>query len=250
MSENTYSVSKIILQMIDIIEDSGLYKFYGYSKDFSGPVYVLDYSSNNYIESTLPELYSKVKNADVDNKKKRRFNSTLELQVELDVRFGPGEFILLGEYKTMRTPIRTRHSCGYEYEVTPYALLDNRKIQSTCSNCVSLSKSSGEMLIQDFLSRNNIEYIPQYKDVRCKDKRELPFDFAIFRNNKLKMLIEFDGEQHFMPIERWGGEENFMRVQRHDVLKDLFCKYNNIPLLRIPYTKKNEIDTILSSCVY
>jgi len=37
----------------------------------------------------------------------------------------------------------------------------------------------------------------------------MPFDFAIFKNGKLVCLIEFDGEQHYRPIDFLGGEDKF-----------------------------------------
>ena len=47
-------------------------------------------------------------------------------------------------------------------------------------------------------------------------------------------------QQHFH-ISGWNDEENFARVQAHDEYKNQWCKDNNIPLIRIPYTK---LDTL------
>jgi hypothetical protein len=40
----------------------------------------------------------------------------------------------------------------------------------------------------------------------CKYKYELPFEFWVEDKN---ILIEFDGIQHFMPIDYFGGEQQF-----------------------------------------
>ena len=59
-------------------------------------------------------------------------------------------------------------------------------------------------------------------------------------------IIEFDGEQHFEP-ERFNNisieqaKENFIKVQAHNKYKNQWCKNNNIPLIRIPYTHLNKI---------
>ena len=63
------------------------------------------------------------------------------------------------------------------------------------------------------------------------------FDF--FVNNKY--LIEFDGIQHFDVRFGWNSKENFENTQKRDKFKDDWCKKNNIPLIRIPYTK---LDTL------
>ena len=74
-------------------------------------------------------------------------------------------------------------------------------------------------------------------EYRIKDFNILsPFDCAIFNQETLLCLIEYDGEQHFKPIEFFGGEEAFQKQQERDQKKDEWCKENNIPLLRIPYT--------------
>ena len=33
----------------------------------------------------------------------------------------------------------------------------------------------------------------------------------------------------------WNNKENFLKTQERDVLKNQWCKDNNIPLIRIPY---------------
>ena len=68
-----------------------------------------------------------------------------------------------------------------------------------------------------------------------------PFDCALFQNNRLIGLLEYDGEQHFKPVELWGGEEQLKIQQQRDKNKDEWCKENNIKLIRIPYTDYDKI---------
>ena len=42
--------------------------------------------------------------------------------------------------------------------------------------------------------------------------------------------IEYDGIFHFEPIF---GNETLKRMQKHDLMKDNYCKTNNIKLIRI-----------------
>ena len=65
------------------------------------------------------------------------------------------------------------------------------------------------------------------------------FDFYV----ENKYLIEYDGEQHFIfkNNEGWNNEEHFKKTQEHDSYKNQWCKDNNIPLIRIPYTHYDNI---------
>ena len=70
------------------------------------------------------------------------------------------------------------------------------------------------------------------------------FDFGILHNDQLLGLIEYDGKQHFEPIDFFGGEDGFRKTQERDKIKNAYCKSHNIPLLRLPYTLSiNEIKT-------
>lgn len=103
--------------------------------------------------------------------------------------------------------------------------------------------SKGEMKIELLLIKNNIKYKHQFIFSACKYKKELPFDYAIFNeDNSIKCVIEYDGEQHFKYIPYWHKtEQGFMLQQLRDSIKTDFCKINNIPLIRIPYTHLNDL---------
>lgn len=55
-------------------------------------------------------------------------------------------------------------------------------------------------------------------------------------------MLEYDGQQHFIPVELFGGEESMIRQQERDNRKNDWCKENNIRLKRIPYTDYDIID--------
>ena len=67
----------------------------------------------------------------------------------------------------------------------------------------------------------------------CKDKSYLPFDFFV----EDKYLIEYDGIQHFDKDSLFDYEY----THSHDIIKSQWCKDNNIPLIRIPYTHYDEL---------
>ena len=60
-------------------------------------------------------------------------------------------------------------------------------------------------------------------------------------------IIEFDGRQHFEPIEYFGGVNAFEIGKIRDKIKNEWCKEKGFPLLRIPYYDRKYIDIILKS---
>lgn len=67
-----------------------------------------------------------------------------------------------------------------------------------------------------------------------KDKAELRFDFAIFKNDELKCLIEFQGEQHIYSSNGFYSED----LIKHDEMKKEYCQKNDIPLYFLYYKEK------------
>ncbi|ADM73662.1 HNH endonuclease [Lactococcus phage 949] len=150
------------------------------------------------------------------------------------------EYIRIGDYKGTHTKIQVKHSlCGTKYEVTWSSFQSGRR----CPRC---NESKGEKEISDILNSLGIKYISQKRFKKCKYKKTLPFDFYV-HDKKSKLLIEFDGEQHFKSVEYFGGEKAFRDTQLRDQIKNDFALSNNIPLLRIPYTEQDNIEQIITN---
>jgi len=113
--------------------------------------------------------------------------------------------------------------------------------------CPKCKRSKGEDAIEKFLIENNIEYETQKRFDNCKSKRSLPFDFYIPSKN---LLIEYDGELHYRPVEYFGGIEHLKLTQKHDKIKNEFCKKNKINLIRISYLDFNDISSILGNITH
>ena len=128
-------------------------------------------------------------------------------------------------------------SCGNYIDVDTHALQ-----QGKTSSCGCL-KSKGELAIESLLKQNNISFIQQKTFDTCRFPDTLYnayFDFYVDN----KYLIEFDGEQHFYfksNPHNWNTEENFKKTKEKDNYKNEWCKINNFPLIRIPYTHLNEL---------
>lgn len=107
------------------------------------------------------------------------------------------------------------------------------------TSCGCMGTSKGEYLIEKLLTQNNISFAKEF--VQAVDNHFLRFDFAVFENNQLLYFIEFDGKQHFHSIEHFGGDDYLSYIQSNDNLKNIWCKNNNIPLIRIPYTHYDKL---------
>lgn len=145
---------------------------------------------------------------------------------------------VLGSYQGSHTKIK--HKClidGCIWSITPSDVLSGKG----CPHC---KKSKGEEVILNYLNTNNILYSTQHKFDDCKNIFPLPFDFYLPNYN---MCIEYDGEQHYRPIEYFGGQEKFIITQQNDNIKTRYCQNNNIKLLRIPYWEFNNINKILAN---
>lgn len=144
------------------------------------------------------------------------------------------EYVFLGDYINAKTKIKFQHKkCGHIGSITPHDFLKGVR----CSICSSVIKSHGESDIMKWLKNNDYKYEYQKTFVNCKNKQPLPFDFYI---PSIKMAIEYDGEQHFKPIDYFGGDKEFKKRIKNDKIKNQYCDDNDIFLVRIPYTITGE----------
>lgn len=119
-------------------------------------------------------------------------------------------------------------SCGTERDVLGTSLRNRTSLSCGCKQF-----SKGNEKIKKLLSEAGINFEQEKKFLTCKDKKELPFDFYV--NNQY--LIEYDGSQHYDENTIF----NYEYTHQHDLMKSKWCKDNNIPLIRIPYTHYNDL---------
>ena len=132
---------------------------------------------------------------------------------------------------------RCRCKCGNIISVSGHNLTSGH-----IKSCGCMRESLGEYKIHTLLDELNVDYQTQYKISECKNIYVLPFDFAIFQNNKIKCLIEYQGDIHFVSTGGWNSEEKLKKRQQNDTIKRNFCKNNNIRLIEILYTDYDKID--------
>jgi hypothetical protein len=90
----------------------------------------------------------------------------------------------------------------------------------------------------------NLKFENQKSFDDCINIKKLKFDFYLPDYNT---CIEFDGAQHFRPIDRFGGEEYFNYIKLCDSIKNRYCVDKDIKLIRISYKEYGKIGKIIYS---
>lgn len=117
----------------------------------------------------------------------------------------------------------------------PACASENRKI---------VCKSRNEQTIGEILAANGIEFQCQKSFLDCRYERPLPFDFYFVKNN-IRFLVEYDGAQHYYPVDHFGGEEAYKARIVKDEIKNAFARENGLVLIRIPYTQNDDLEGYL-----
>ena len=143
------------------------------------------------------------------------------------------------------------HQNKYDYSKTKY-INARTKVTVTCPihgdfeqsaqahlsghGCPNCKKSKGELIIKQYLETNNIEYIDQYKVDINNYINSSGKAFVDFFLPKYNTIIEYNGKQHYVPVEYFGGELAFNKQQQRDQEIQNYCFNNNLSLLEIKYT--------------
>lgn len=164
------------------------------------------------------------------------------LQERSDKKYN-NEYTILGEYINNSTPILIKHNiCGSEYLQIPN---NHIKGNRTCFKCRG-NMSNGEKLILNYLELKNIKYVFNNTIKGCNFNKPLRFDFYL---PDMNTCLEYDGEQHFKSISKFGGDDHLILTKKRDNIKNIWCDKNKINLIRISYkdnieNKLNEIFNI------
>ena len=113
--------------------------------------------------------------------------------------------------------------------------------------CSCHTISSFQWIVNKLLIENNVPYRVEvsFSDLLGTSEEEpLRFDFAVYNEDgTVKCLIECQGEQHYKPVDEFGGELEFEKQVKHDTLKREYAEAHGIPLIEISY-KDKEYDKI------
>ena len=139
------------------------------------------------------------------------------------------EYTFLDTYNNAKTKLRVKHNkCGHVYGVRPTDFFSHN------SRCPYCNSSKGETIISKILNTLNIKYEPQKTFDDLQDKSYLSYDFYIPDQN---ILIEYQGIQHYEPVDCFGGGSKFKKQQKHDKIKLDYAKSKGYKLIAVPYTE-------------
>lgn len=111
--------------------------------------------------------------------------------------------------------------------------------------CPKCNESKGEVKITEYLEQNNNKFKPQKTFNNLKYKKSLRYDFYL---ENYKLIIEYDGEQHFNSNTKYKHFDKNYKIRRiKDLLKNKYCLENNYILLRISYKEFNFIENIIQT---
>lgn len=138
-----------------------------------------------------------------------------------------GEYTFLDSYVGNKTKLKVKHNkCGNAYEVTPSDFLQGYR-------CPFCNISHGEDFINRILKSLGVNYEYQKTFDDLKDTQFLSYDFYIPDQS---ILIEYQGRQHYQPIDYFGGDSAFKKQQKHDKMKADYAKKHKYNLIAVPYT--------------
>ncbi len=123
----------------------------------------------------------------------------------------------------------------------------NHMMGQGCPKCVNKGQYAlYEKLIKTF-PKLDILYEVNNRIVSWLDLQR--FDIYI---PSLNIAIEYDGIQHYIPVEHFGGELGLKQTQERDKLKEQKCKENGCKLFRLKYDYTNkdylELCSLIKEC--
>ena len=217
---------------------------YTFLDDYNGKKKKIKVRHNvcGHIYKTTPENFNSGKRCKkCSDKEQRKTNDTFKQEI---FDLVGTDYTFLEDYKSARTNIKVIHNkCNHIFYTSPNNFLRGNR----CPNCFV---SKGELAIEKVLKLKNVIFKREVTFDDLKIENHLRYDFGIYdKDNKIKILIEYDGRHHFTPIEAWGGEEYYRKVIKRDEMKNSYAKNNNISIKRIPYWEYDNIEEIIDKAL-
>lgn len=104
----------------------------------------------------------------------------------------------------------------------------------------------GESRVIEYLNFLKKAFKKQKKFPGMKNEKELKCDFFI---PKLNLIIEFDGHQHFYPVDFFKGFKSFKKTIKCDWIKNRYALKNGINILRIPFYEYDNIEKLIDDSI-
>ena len=191
-----------------------------------------DVKPENFLSGRrCPYCYAKEKKGKPINKIPKNFYNNIK-----------GRYDLMSEFISTRDDVSLKClKCNTVFITLP-RYFDNGSIEDVygkCPNCIRRF-SNGENKVYDVIKDLDCDIISEYSFPDCVDINPLRFDFAIFKDDQLICLIEYQGEQHYKYNDFFfKNKEHYERVINRDNIKRKYCEENNHVLIEVPYWEKD-----------
>jgi len=139
-----------------------------------------------------------------------------------------------GDY--IKSDIKIEWEClteGHKWIAVPASII---YAKSGCPICKNKSENKINEKIVNIIKFN--KFI-RHKNFKFNNRRYC-VDFYIENLNNKKIIIEYNGRQHYESINRFGGETQLLKQQKRDQELREYCSQNDITLLEIPYHMSDE----------
>lgn len=132
--------------------------------------------------------------------------------------------------------IKTKWKCkidGHEWMATPNSILaghgcplcaENPKLNETLTGELIKDMFPNESLLKNFMLKEKIVIGNEVI------KSKLFIDYVL---PSMKIFVEYNGRQHYQPIKRFGGIEEFRKTKIRDQWLVSYCQQNGIKLITI-----------------
>lgn len=143
-----------------------------------------------------------------------------------------GKLVALYPFYKGRVMWHCQCDCGKFVDISSSDFIAQAQLSCGC-----LRQSKREFLTEQWLQKYNFRY---EQEIRIPELHNVRFDFKIYKDKEKWVYLELQGEQHYMPIEHFGGQQKFEKQQFYDNEKRKYCKENDIILYEIRYDENLE----------
>jgi hypothetical protein len=139
------------------------------------------------------------------------------------------------EYLGSITPILHRCKNGHTFLTSPSRIQQGHG----CLTCARINSSSKpEKIVRAWLEKRFQNEFPCVRPRWLKNRTGRNLELDCFCE-KLKLAVEYNGEQHYSPRNHYSVLGKFDKIQANDTLKAKLCVDNEVELVIVPYWEKN-----------
>lgn len=140
--------------------------------------------------------------------------------------------------------------CGRTTLVRGTSLRDGHAVSCGCARVERMTQAKGpskaEMFVSQLLAEAGLKYTAQrtFPSLIGVGGGLLSYDFDVTLADGSRVLIECQGEQHYRPVDVFGGEPYFEIQQKHDDMKRKYAEKRGIRLVELDCSNERSADDI------